>query len=185
MTGNQNANVWRKCDVLLVNPPYPMRRGGGLVPPIGLCYLASVLREKGAKPGILDLAVRFPESSLSNVGNAAGALVDVLRQMSPGLPILIGIGPLVTATLQSTRHLVSTCRRITSSPIVLGGPLCAVPGIGAVNQTFLRADFVVAGDGEGPITRLWRSLRDGSPVKLGDATEGNNGHDPTPRASAY
>ena len=178
MAENQNVIPWQECDVLLVNPPYPMRRGGGLVPPIGLCYLASALRTKGANPRILDLAARFPESSLSDSENAAGALLDVLRQMSPGLPILIGIGPLVTATLQSTHHLVSACRRITTLPIVLGGPLCAVPGIGAVNQTFLRADFLIAGDGEEPIARLWRSLRDGNTVHLGDATGGTI--DPTP-----
>lgn len=176
MVENQKTSPLESCDVLLVNPPYPMRRGGGLVPPIGLCYLASSLRAHGAKPRILDLAAQFPQYRLSDAESVAGAFSDFLAGMPPGRPRLIGIGPLVTATLRSTRHLISACRGVADSAVVLGGPLCAAPGIGAVNQAFLQADFLIAGDGEEPIAALWRSLRDGK----SPATGGSNREDPKP-----
>jgi hypothetical protein len=55
------------CDALLVNPPYPRRFGGGVVPPIGLSYLAASLRQAGAKPAIVDLALTF-----RNTNNTTG-----------------------------------------------------------------------------------------------------------------
>lgn len=151
-------------DILLINPPYPRRFGGGVVPPIGLCYLAATLRQSGAQPAILDLVPDFADYSLSNAEGPLEAVRKVLKTMKRE-PTLIGVGPLVTATLQATRDIVKVCREETSATIVIGGPLCAVPGISAVAANYLRSDYFVVGDGESPIAEIWR--QNGSSVNAG------------------
>jgi anaerobic magnesium-protoporphyrin IX monomethyl ester cyclase len=152
------------CDVLLINPPYPRRYGGGIVPPIGLCYLAASLRRYGAEPRILDLAATLPWYNFDQREEPTSILRAYLRGSTDGRPKLIGIGPLVTATLEATRDLIQTCREEIDTPIVVGGPLCSVPGFGCVNDRFLRVDAYVAGDGETPVSSIWRAIASQSPM---------------------
>ena len=151
-------------DVLLINPPYPRRFGGGVVPPIGLCYLAATLRQSGAQPAILDLVPDFPDYSFFKSEDPLIVLRQNLNTMKRK-PTLIGIGPLVTASLRATHDIVKVCRQETSATIVVGGPLCAVPGISAVAANYLRSDYFVVGDGESPIAAIWR--QNGSSVNSG------------------
>lgn len=145
------------CDALLVNPPYVRRHGGGAVPPVGLCYLAAALRSVGATPTILDLAAAHPDFAYHS-GSALLESIQTILSAIPPTVRLIGIGPLVTATLRSTQQIVAACRKVTSCPIILGGPLCAVPGFSGVNNRYTKADAYVAGDGETPIARVWERL---------------------------
>jgi anaerobic magnesium-protoporphyrin IX monomethyl ester cyclase len=146
------------CDVLLINPPYPRRHGGGLVPPIGLCYLAACLREAGANPKILDLVAVLPDYDFSNSEAPIEIVRSLLRELRRNPPTLIGVGPLVTATLRSTRDIIQVCREEVSSTIVVGGPLCSVPGISLATKEYLGVDAFVAGDGEAPLAGIWRVL---------------------------
>lgn len=145
-------------DALLINPPYPRRFGGGVVPPVGLCYLAASLREAGSKPAIVDLAPHFPEYEQSDVDATKEAVRYLLRRLSAKPPVLIGVGPLVTANLRSSHDIIGVCREETSSIIVIGGPLCSAPGISHVSKHYLDADLFVAGDGEAPLVSIWQSL---------------------------
>jgi anaerobic magnesium-protoporphyrin IX monomethyl ester cyclase len=141
------------ADVILINPHYVRRHGGGVIPPVGLCYLAAALRDVGATVVIIDLAARFP-------GHALGSdaplryLRDVLGKMSS--PELVGVGPLVTATFGPTSQVVDVCKSLHAAPVITGGPLCAVPGIGRVLADATRIDGFVAGDGEQPIVEVWQ-----------------------------
>jgi hypothetical protein len=44
-------------DVLLIHPPYHRRAGSGVIPPIGLAYVAAALEAHGLSVSILDCAL--------------------------------------------------------------------------------------------------------------------------------
>ena len=153
-------------DVVLINPHYVRRHGGGIVPPIGLCYLAAALRTEGAAVRVIDLAARYPDY-LSR--HRDEPLAYVAAELAALAPSLIGIGPLVTATLESTAALARVCRLLSQAELVIGGPLCAVPGAAVTLHDFIDADWLVAGDGETPIVELWRARRAKGSTRLGGA----------------
>jgi radical SAM superfamily enzyme YgiQ (UPF0313 family) len=165
-------------DVLLINPHFVRRRAGGIIPPIGLCYLAASLEQSGAIVSILDLAAEFPEFDPATREQPLNFLRSFLKLRDIRKPLLVGVGPLVTATLQSVRDIVLTCREETACVVVVGGPLCSVPGVSEIIQTFLVADLHVVGDGEFPMVRVWESFRrDATPSGPGIALPGST---PTP-----
>jgi len=106
-------------DVLLVNPPYRHRHGGGIVPPIGLCYLAGKLKSVGAKPNVVDLAGLYPSLGSEVPSPAIQYLATELEFCRKRRPVLIGIGPLVTATLRSVREIASLCHEMLGVPVVV------------------------------------------------------------------
>ena len=153
MSGDPN-----QADVILVNPPYVQRRGGGSVAPIGLAYLAAALRRVGAEVAIVDLAYLMPGYKLDEMHRRR--LREIVSSMlgDAGAVRLIGIGPLTTASLRSSRDICETARSVTRAHVVVGGPLCAVPDVSNVFQTFMHVDAFVAGDGEAPITSIWQDV---------------------------
>lgn len=152
------------AEVVLVNPPYARRRAGGVVPPMGLAYLASVLRERGTQAAIHDVAAQMPDFSLDESNRMA---VEVAAIVAESAPALIGIGPLVTANLQPTRALIRQVRQLTTAPIVVGGPLCAAPGMMKVAEDYLGCDAFVVGDGEEAIACMWESVSAGQAPNSG------------------
>ena len=152
-------------NVLLINPPYPRRYGGGIVPPISLCYLAASLRQIGANPALLDLALLLPNYKLDDTYELRELIHTFLEKSSSRSPKLIGIGPLVTASLRSTREIIQACRTSCRATIIVGGPLCAVPGFSTVAKEYLNVDAYVVGDGETPITAIWKAIDTGLNLK--------------------
>jgi radical SAM superfamily enzyme YgiQ (UPF0313 family) len=139
--------------VVLVNPHYIRRHGGGIVPPIGLCYLAAALESRGADVRLVDLAAEFPDFGRGN--GLAEPLAALRAELARSRPSIVGIGPLVTATLGPASSIAAACRTLTDATVVLGGPLCAVPGAAATLPACIDFDWLVAGDGEQPIVELW------------------------------
>jgi len=129
------------------------------MPPMGLCYVASALRQVGANCRILDLAAQLPQFSYAEERDDIREIVA--RELSRPTD-LVGIGPLVTATLRATEIIIRACRTASEAPIVVGGPLCAVPGVSKVMREYLRPNWYVAGDGEAPVVELWKAMRSGS-----------------------
>ena len=166
------------ADVLLINPPYPRRHAGGLVPPIGLCYLAATLREAGANAQILDVAALFPDYMNGNT-EPVEEVIGYLDSC-PWPPRMIGVGPLVTATLRPTRDILAACRDHTDAQLVVGGALSAVPGMSSVVNTYLDADAYVAGDGETPIREIWRAVAEGQALPSGPGIGLRGGPEPSP-----
>jgi len=136
---------------MLVNPHYARRHGGGIVPPVGLCYLAAALQASGVRVEIVDLAAEHPDHLL---GEREGPLQTLARELDRTSAEIVGIGPLVTATLNPAADIASLCRQRSDARIVIGGPLCAVPGAAATLRGFIDYDVLIAGDGETPIVEL-------------------------------
>jgi anaerobic magnesium-protoporphyrin IX monomethyl ester cyclase len=140
-------------DVVLINPHYVRRHGGGVVPPVGLCYLAGALHRVGATVEIIDLAALFPDYARDD-DRPLKVLASLLEDMDVR-PTLVGIGPLTTATLQPLIDISALCKALVRSRVVTGGPLCAVPGASAAIRRLTSCDALVVGDGERPIAELW------------------------------
>lgn len=133
--------------------PYP-------VFPLGLAYIASVLKEEGHQLRILDLC--FCE--------------DVERelryQVSRWRPDLIGLSlrnldnltyPTPLSYLQEAEEVIALCREYSGAQLVIGGS-----GFSLAPTELLRAldvDFGVVGEGENPILSLVRCLERRIPVE--------------------
>jgi len=151
-----------EVDVLLINPPYAQRYGSGIVPPMGLAYIAAWLRQANVRVVIADLAAEFQTHDLPNSAEVANLTTEVFKSL-PNPPRLVGIGPIVTANLRPTHAIVEICRQACSASILVGGPLCPVPGFHEVATRYLNVDGYVCGDGERPMGVIWRRLIDGEP----------------------
>lgn len=153
----RNTTAVRDIDVVLINPPYAQRYGSGVVPPMGLAYIAAWLRQRHVRVAIIDLAAEFLTHDAPDQ-NLVAELTENHLQSIDVMPRLIGVGPLVTANLQSARTIIETSRHHGRAVTVVGGPLCAVPGFQAVASTYLAVDAYVSGDGERPMGQMWDRL---------------------------
>ena len=157
---NLSCRAVREVDVLLINPPYAQRYGSGIVPPMGLAYIAAYLRQNNVKVVIADLAAEFQTHDLPDSTDVANVTERVLQSLE-NTPDLVGIGPIVTANLSSAHTIAEICRQACPAPIFVGGPLCAVPGFQRVAAEYLNVDGYVCGDGERPMGDIWRRLTTG------------------------
>ena len=81
---------------------------------MGLCYLASSLRSRGVIPFILDFAALMPDYSPQQSDELRALLKGFIFSQAK-VPRLVGIGPLVTATLCSVHELIETIRDTSQS----------------------------------------------------------------------
>jgi radical SAM superfamily enzyme YgiQ (UPF0313 family) len=170
-----------EVDVLLINPPYAQRYGSGIVPPMGLAYIAAWLRQFNAHVVIADLAAKFQTHDLPDPTEVANLTAEVFQSL-PSTPRLVGIGPIVTANLRPTKAIVEACRQACRAPIFVGGPLCPVPGFHGVATAYLGVDGYVCGDGERPMGAIWQRLMSGVDFT---GVEGLGLPDSTEHAIAY
>jgi anaerobic magnesium-protoporphyrin IX monomethyl ester cyclase len=134
--------------VLLVNPPYHgwFSLFGVRIPPLGLAYLASSLREKGGAPVILDLAV-----------------ADAAEVPDFGDFDVVGIGT-DTTRFKVAVDLAKEAKK-AGAVVVMGGPHPTV-----VDDAPLASgavDYVVRGEGEDTLVELTEALaagRDGAEI---------------------
>lgn len=147
-----NADNYR---IALINPPLTMEEQAGsleevanLIPPLGLCCVAAVLREAGFPVGIIDAPVRrlTPEA--------------VVAELAARPPALVGLG----ATILSIANAFETARAIKRAfpklPVVLGGPhLTAIPN--EVLAECPEIEYGVIGEGEATMVELARGLAAG------------------------
>lgn len=139
--------------VVLINPPLASKqrlyRELAAVkinyPPLGLCYLASVLREKGFKVKILDLQIY--EEGVEKQARR------VLRER----PELIGVTA-ATVAVENAANLAAELKKEIGVPIVLGGPhITAVPR--KTMELFPQFDAGVVGEGEETLLELLSVLK--------------------------
>ena len=127
--------------------------------PLGLAYIAKVLREEGHPMDVMDLC--FSQ-------NVSVDLKNTLRRFQPGL---IGISlrnldnltyPTSVSYLKEVEEVIGICRQQGSSRLVIGGS-----GFSLAPQELLRhldIDFGIVGEGEEVLLQLVRSLEKGEPI---------------------
>jgi radical SAM superfamily enzyme YgiQ (UPF0313 family) len=126
-------------DVLLLNPSWFSKEGNiwrkisGLMPPIGLAYIASYLESKGVKVKIID--VHAEEEGLEELLDKCG--------MNPGH---IGITA-VTMTFKSALEAAAMCRKkFPAAKITMGGVHPTILPEQALSSP--AVDYVIRGEGE-------------------------------------
>lgn len=133
--------------------PYP-------VFPLGLAYIASVLKEGGHQLRVVDLC--FSDD-----------LEEELRDQTSGWkPDLIGLSlrnldnltyPTPVSYVPEAEEVIALCRRYSTAKIVIGGSGFSLAPGKLLGE--LDADFGVVGEGENPILSLVGCLERGIPVK--------------------
>ena len=140
--------------IVLINPPLTSKqrlyRELSAVkvnyPPLGLCYLAEVLRKKGFEVKILDLQI-YNESAKRSAFRVLGEKPD-----------FIGI----TATTVAIKNAAFLAKEIKKKnpkiPIIIGGPhITAVPK--KTMELFPQFDIGVIGEGEETLPKLLSALK--------------------------
>lgn len=128
------------AEVVLINPPIStIERYGGLadvgsvLPPLGLCYIASFLERAGYSVSIID-------GEVLNL-----SIKQVAEEVSAINPHIVGI----TSTTLTYSHAISVAQEIKSLDsdieIVLGGPHISAIKSGVLMDT---VDYAVYGEGE-------------------------------------
>jgi anaerobic magnesium-protoporphyrin IX monomethyl ester cyclase len=141
--------------ILLVNPPARSRRYESiLVPPLGLLYVATYLKNAGYDVRIRDVFAEGMDWS------------DYAKYIEDEKPDILGIGgmtPVIDTTFKAIKMARPHCRHI-----IMGGPHLSLYR----QQVFAQCpevDFGVVGEGEETALELIRALHNGSSP---DALEG-------------
>lgn len=123
---------------------------GSMVPPLGLLYLAAVLRARGGhEVRILDLRLHRDWRPV---------LRKLLQEFDPHVVGFSAISP-EYANCRQAVHLVRSWR--ADCPVVVGGPHASALPVQVLSDT--GADAVVVGEGEEVVTPLVNALADRSP----------------------
>ena len=143
-------------DIVLVSPPISTleRYGkfadvGSVTPPLGLCYIASVLEGAGYSVHIIDAEVL----KLS--------MDETINKIVSYVPMVVGI----TSTMNTFHSAIELGRRIKELKpeiyLVLGGPYVSALKTSALDDAF---DFGVYGEGEQTTLELMEFLDHGGNV---------------------
>lgn len=129
--------------------PYDVVEGGQLMMPLGMGYLAAVLKEKGVEVKVRDyLAEKFDFLSFKELINAFK-------------PDIIGISSL-TATYNQAVKIARLIKDITPLPVVMGGLHVTFLPEEALKEEAI--DFVVRGEGEMTLSELIDYLKGLKPI---------------------
>lgn len=137
--------------ILFVNPPLSleerygdMAESGTTTPPLGLCLLAGITRDKGYETSILDaevLRLSFKET------------FDKIKKKDPHYICITA----VTISILNAAKLAKMIKEVMKKPLIIGGPhLTAVP-IETMNR-FKEFDIGVVREGENTIIELFYAL---------------------------
>jgi len=127
--------------IILIQPRYKSHM---LHPPLGLGYIASVLKKEGHRVDLID----------ANLGISINEIIERIKDIKPGL---IGIS-VMTSVFEETKNIVKIIKKETDTPIVLGGVhITALPKF-SIEKT--GADFCVYGESELTIKELVFALDD-------------------------
>lgn len=140
-----NCNM--KCaDILLINPPFHVRHGGGSFLPLGLGYIISSIIVAGYSWDLLDctkLVHSFYSEDLEKFRASFSKALDAYS------PLLIGIGPCITTQLRALEIITDCCREaFPQIPIFAGGPLASIDGQEWLFFDKLGINCIIKGDGE-------------------------------------
>jgi len=129
-------------DIVLVNPQ-PMANSpfteGEKLPPLGLAYLAAVLRKNGYEVSIIDNYLeRIPED-------------NVIKKIKRYNPSMVGL-TCTSTTYLSSLHLAKKVKEEMAIPIIFGGPHPTVLRERILQHPFV--DFIVIGEGEHTLLEL-------------------------------
>lgn len=149
--------------VLLIQPRSTYHKDLPLViqMPLGLCYLAAVLREKGHKVGILDcLAEGYTNKTVIGDMITYGLSdADIIRKIEEFKPDVIGCSSLFSLQYDNTKYLCRLIKKINPKIItVAGGMHVTVRPYEVLSDK--NTDFILQGESEYTFSQLIDALED-------------------------
>ncbi|MGB0564586.1 MAG: B12-binding domain-containing radical SAM protein [Spirulinaceae cyanobacterium] len=150
-----------KIDVLLIHPQYHRRRGSGVIPPLGLAYIAAALESHGFTVAILDCALDCDSQTAEGLAHFRAYLDQQLPQFHP--TTCVGVGPTTTPALKSLVVLAEALQHhYPELPLVYGGPFASIPEQAPIFFEQLGATALMRGEGEETFPKLARALQAGA-----------------------
>ena len=142
------------AEVILISPPWGELYGsysnvakvGVFYPPLGLCYLAASLKERGHSVKVIDAEV------------VSMAPEDVAKEVEGYRPEIVGITS-VSPLINQVQEIARQIKDKLSIPIVLGGPHVTIVEEEALSSC-KYFDFGVIGEGERTLCELVETLKD-------------------------
>ena len=152
--------------ILLVNPPeahYGKTPGPSCGIPLGIAYIAAVLKKSGYTVKILDFLVckEFSVAPTGDGGIAYGAPWPVIRQKIAGEnPDIVGISNAFTTQFENAVRMADAVKEINNKIyVVVGGAHpSAMPG--DFFEKSNSVDAIIAGEGENTFLELAGALRE-------------------------
>lgn len=128
--------------------PEALNKVQGVLPPLGIAYVAASLQKAGHDVKIIDaIALNLTAYELS----------QIISREAPGI-----VG--VTAMISNVKGALEACQLAKNCNVitVLGGPLLSVFPQEALSYDFV--DYGIVGEGEYPMVELVNALQDSKPV---------------------
>ncbi len=145
-------------DVLLIHPPYHRRAGSGIIPPLGLAYIAAALEAQDYTVAIIDCALDCGSQSPTGLRAFRQYLDRKLPQYVPRFGV--GIGPTTTPALKGTQVLSQALQHhYPNLPRIYGGPFASMPNQTPIFFDRLGATALIRGEGEDAFPALITALR--------------------------
>jgi radical SAM superfamily enzyme YgiQ (UPF0313 family) len=145
-------------DVLLINPPFHTRNGGGSFFPLGLGYIISSVVAHRYTWGVID-CTKMIDSFYQN--ELCKFEEELLIKMQKYSPLMIGMGPCITSQLRALKVISNCCQKVFPSiPVIAGGPLVSIEGQEWFFNEDLGLDYIIKGDGEQAIPDAIRAIKD-------------------------
>jgi anaerobic magnesium-protoporphyrin IX monomethyl ester cyclase len=142
----KNRRLLQLMNVALIQPPSGNQ--SLKVPPLGLAYIAAVLKRNSVEAKILDLSVES---------------IDPSTYLSKEEPDVIGISSIVTNARQALELAEQTKRVLPESFVVMGGPYPSMMGTRLLAR-HSEVDAAVVGEAEHTFLELVKRLQNGQSI---------------------
>lgn len=161
--GLVKRGLYRTCgmenvDILLINPPFHTRNGGGNIFPLGLGYIISSVIAHGYTCSVIDCTKMINSFYHDDLIIFEKKLLIELQKYSP---ILIGMGPCITSQLRALKIISNCCHKVFPSiPMIAGGPLASIEGQEWLFYEDFGLDYIIKGDGELAIPDAIKAIKE-------------------------
>jgi radical SAM superfamily enzyme YgiQ (UPF0313 family) len=141
---------------LVGNDPVIIKEQQGILPPLGLLYIAAYLKQTGR------YEVRMIDAQVEGLTHE-----QVGEEVEKFNPDAVGIMAM-TFTLQDVKLVVEEVRKRTRVPLIIGGPHVVIYPNETIDPRGLGADYAVIGEGEVTMDELLQeiALHGSSPKKI-------------------
>lgn len=166
---NEKNNAGRK--VLLIVPPVILRKDRpnfNVNFPMGLGYLAAVLRQAEYEVEILDTLVekinqRTPLPGRKGHYRFGMTQAEIREAVIACNPDFVGVTSMFTKQFDSTRFICDIVKDVAPKvPVIVGGAHATADAANVISEK--SVDYVVSGEGEGVIVPLLKAIADKAPV---------------------
>ena len=152
----------KKVDLLLINPPFHRREGGGAIFPLGLGYILAEVESAGFSWEVIDCTTIISSFYEEDLCLLKKKLEKKLMEYEPKA---VGIGPCITSQLRALIMIGELCiKHFGEENVYAGGPLASIPGQEWIFFELLGIKNIMKGDGEYATVEMLKLLYQGKKI---------------------